>query len=1082
MRLFRSLGVVLGGVVAGLACRQPTTATSGAKSPASSTSAVTPAVPPPKSPSRWQLASSGDTVALTAKLPLGDGRVVWAGRGGERWLEPAGGGTPQAATELLPEDVTAIVRDGASIVFVGGSGTAYLTTEPLGLVTSLRAPSERLHSVVGSERAIVGLAADGTVRRSVDAGVSWQKVPLPPIVGLAMHAAMLPGGEGAILFGPQRVVVTVDHGATWTLLATPGVGARHLAADENGEIILEGAEASGVLRTNPLRFERIQRPAARSLELVVGGGGGHRTQHARAALEGRGLFVGARWDELVVDHEPAVPTERSWWLSRGEIGAAPRITAVAELAGCARVVLGANATTRIVGCVVDEVNGGTGTGSGSQPPRPPFLKLFRSDDDGNTFRADGVVSIQSEDPRLFVGPSGLLLVSGGCKSSPLHPWSCRMSAPVVRPPTGDKFAKCNDDVEAHFFSVAFDEKKNRAYAVGYSNGHAAFFVSKDGGASFTTKSLSTVRGAPGEDDLFTPNPYGFSSVAVSGDAIVVATSTYATQAINERVVVLRSDDEGVHFTAHRAPAGAAAIGVGGGHAFAYSASMAKGWESSDGGATWSSVSAPAAADYNVQSSVVVVCSSYGCQVSTRATRIGWDDVSPAATGLKPPKVAKVAALSALDCHASGTSSALGIGTLPDAGDSDLGNGARFVLPRREYDGGAVVYVGERVEVGVGASKKSSVVVREHRLFGPAPPDTAVVVANQLEGAIALRYAFHRDSPSGTSSSPITAGQLVDVEVAWYRAETGKVSRAKIAGVGPLRAGDVDDGGNRPSVAHQGLLSMAIGGSHVRPLASAGPGDPLFWVTDAGKIERMTFPDFPKVDVAGRKIDPHVDGVRVGDRSLLFVVDDTGTQLLSAWSKKTGGWESRTWSFWPEHDRGLLYLRNFDSGPAPGWSAHFVDDGEPPRWASVGFLTTFATPTAEPPEPVRIPVTADLGDVPRACDKAHFGATRFRVPSARGLRHPIFVDVQGTQLVFATDEAVVRYKDASDWCVSGWDTIPITEAPANAKHAVLVHLDDLDHASLFERSGVELSVTPMQCTWAKDKLPDHAEKMDAFRLE
>ena len=63
--------------------------------------------------------------------------------------------------------------------------------------------------------------------------------------------------ELAELFAPQRVFASQDDGATWQALPTPGVGARRLLVDANGDLVIEGLEASAVLRTGPLRLDRM---------------------------------------------------------------------------------------------------------------------------------------------------------------------------------------------------------------------------------------------------------------------------------------------------------------------------------------------------------------------------------------------------------------------------------------------------------------------------------------------------------------------------------------------------------------------------------------------------------------------------------------------------------------------------------------------------------------------------------------------------------------------------------------------------------------------------------------------------------
>jgi len=43
------------------------------------------------------------------------------------------------------------------------------------------------------------------------------------------------------------VLATVDDGATWKPIATPGIGAERVVADETGKVFLRGREGNALL-------------------------------------------------------------------------------------------------------------------------------------------------------------------------------------------------------------------------------------------------------------------------------------------------------------------------------------------------------------------------------------------------------------------------------------------------------------------------------------------------------------------------------------------------------------------------------------------------------------------------------------------------------------------------------------------------------------------------------------------------------------------------------------------------------------------------------------------------------------------
>ncbi|MGZ3476288.1 MAG: WD40/YVTN/BNR-like repeat-containing protein, partial [Polyangiales bacterium] len=341
--------------------------------------AAKPAAPKPASPSRWALRPVG-TLSLDAKLEI-DGGSLYVGRGGARWLEKKGQ-QPIAADMLLPDSLKGVTRDeSGKFLFVGASGSVFVTADPLGPIVATRPANMPMRAVSVGKRAIVGIS-ESSIVRSADGGASWSKVALPAGTnGFPAQLAMLPSGEGLLLLAPQRVLVTTDDGASFQPLPSPGVGARRVVADVNGELVLEGTTSSARLARNPLRLEKVPHAPASGFELPLPEGG-EPMLGSDAIAQGMGVFAGDRWLEVVQD--PDKP-ER-FRLATMELGKPATMRPLTELESCDRVSLGGNATALILGCTIS-----SSTPKKSAKPWGPnsvprtVMKLFKSTDGGATF-------------------------------------------------------------------------------------------------------------------------------------------------------------------------------------------------------------------------------------------------------------------------------------------------------------------------------------------------------------------------------------------------------------------------------------------------------------------------------------------------------------------------------------------------------------------------------------------------------------------------------------------------------------------------------------------------------------------------
>jgi hypothetical protein len=1088
-----ALGGLVALLLAPLACG-PATGPGPVTKPVAPAGPARPAAPPVVTPSQWTLHPSG-SLRMNARLELSPGNVLYVGDGGERWLDK--GGATIAASTLLTEAIQGVTRSSDGFLFAGASGAVYVAKDALGPFGLAKKPTRKLHSVTAGKSAILGIDEQSVLQRTVDGGASWSKVDVPATDGTLLQVAMLPSGEGLALMAPQRLFISTDDGASWKSMTTPGIGARRVVADVNGDLMLEGLLASAVFRPTPTpHLDKVARPASSELQLAMPSSEGA-LGYGDAVRSGKGAFVGTQYVELVVDPDNAT----GWRFASLELGQKPKIRKLHELDGCENVTLAAREKTIVLGCDQQQATpvkkkygyGGGYSGSYNQYQ----VKLLRSVDGGATFKDDGVVNASSQEKRLWLTPDGSMIVEGGCKKSK-NEYACEESPPVIRMVGASKVAKVTSVANLHFTNLAFSPSGQHAYAIGHdSGGRVVMLLSQNGGKDFVRKALPPILEEGKKSQVLTPFGEG-GAIDAENDGVVTVIVASANKFLR-----YTTTDFGATFKGSVVPLEADSLDLAGRRGFAYELSTGKAWETADAGATWMQVAAPQHDSSKGYPERSVVCGEYGCFLGDRATRVGWDIAKTGVgSAMPPPKPApKLVGRTPIKCSVSGEWTVLGNASLPTAGNVDLGGGTRWVLPRRDpKTGAAVALVGS-------VNAKGGFETKEVSLFGKADADTATQIIGQIEGAAAIRYSFKRDkdkkvaaivppppmytktkkpypyTPPPPVGPQILPKQTVDVEVAWYLAATGKVQRATIKGVGPLDpAKDLTDLRALPSLARSGLISIAAGGVHVRPLASAASDAPLYFVREGGKVDKLPWPEVPTKDVAGRVLNIRIDAARMGKRSVLFGTAPGGIQVFAAWANEAGtAWETRSWGLWPVTDelKGEAYFRFFESGDKLFAGVSFTGfEG----MRALGWAAPF-TPDADPTSAIALPTQSALPDPPRPCGKDAQGGFRILLPWEKGTRHPILVSGEATDLILATNNAVTRVTPGSPACTAAFDSY--RELPRTAdNHVAIVAPDDLEHASLFRAKGwtadgPEVSFRPMSCAFAKGPIPEALEESVGF---
>ncbi len=701
------------------------------------------AAPTPEHPARWVVTPTADWVS-GAHLAL-DAGTLWVGEGGERWLAAPGKPVVGAGTSL-PELLVGVLRRDEAYVFVGASGRAYLSHEPLGAVYEVRPPPHAVRSVAAGLRAIVSLAVDGRVLRSTDGGQTYAQVKVPGDASLLVDVAMS-GEQGLLLGMPQRLFRTTDDGASFASLPTLGTGAVFPYTGAHGELVLSGSPPShlenGALVGKP--------HASRTPNLVA-----PRDVVARA-------FSGTHELSVVRGDKPKTFAFEAQRLVDAEhpVGAFVRRD-LPTLDGCRTVRIAVHGDLVQLVCrteVEDE-----------KKQKVDGARLLRSLDGGVTFVEDGTITESVGSTVPLVGPEGFLLIPSECT---IYPSKAKPKPICSRTLVRAKGAKGFTELATSSTPdvSALDAKGGAVLFLSHTSGELTL---EQFGLDGTARERLASFGPTG------PYAATHATLSVDADGIVVSWPD------GGKWLFRRSVDGGKTFASSEA-AMATSIARAGKRLLV---TLHDGvLESADLGATFTAGKGPRGA-------MALGCNAFGC-LTTRGARLGWDLPDPPphtkeATAVTEPPPETFA--TALVCAPKEPWVEAGLGELPTIDAIEPTAQHALASARRKADDAIDLVLTDR-------AGKTTVVP----LLGPAakgPLDRARTLAHVFPaGVVAVRYRYQRKSGFGGGLSPVHA------DLAWYAYARGKVERATIPAIGTFRV-QHDPQGPR-SVAADALVGGAI---------------------------------------------------------------------------------------------------------------------------------------------------------------------------------------------------------------------------------------------------------------------------------
>jgi photosystem II stability/assembly factor-like uncharacterized protein len=938
-------------------------------------------------PARWRF-HPREPSTLLAETRLPDGRTVYAGARGERWLADPRAGIAEAAATLAPEDIVAIARKGEKWLFVGRSGASYESSSPLAAFERSNAPLEALVHVSAAGSSLFGLRRDGAIRRSQDAGASWTRVG--PEGTRFQNVVVDADGRGLALSVPEALWETLDYGASFHRVDVPRIAVEDVALDESAGLavvtplgdrrFVEGPVTS----LGPLGRAVKQRTHALAHPAPLG-------PSAASLVEGRAVVDKDRWTEA------RLTQGGSYSLVTGTLSGKLTLAELAPAKGCVEVHLAGFGSTLYLSCARQRPRGIT----------QPF-ELSRSNDGGKTWSTEPYVPEgQSDALVMAVGAGDNLVVSGVCPAEARGPGCRPAGVHLRRAAEGDAGKRlglipaATPGLSGSAFGAVFGSDGRTLYVLGRRSKGESFtvFVSRDGGATFEARDVESLA-APNDERASVRGVLETAAAAEDGTVAFVVMS----RGHRSWLVV---DEDGRPLAVSRPPTDSARIGAVGQRGFAFEPSSRESWESLDGGATWTPLGKlpvdPCASAGAGACTAPIACTSYGCLLGDALSRIGWREPEHTAVLAPPPPSAegprhtekRVAAPFSCALDPGEWRHLAGVSTAPTAAEAAIGKSvwiARRVDPRS-----ASVSV-------LHAKAGTNGVIEEIPLLTPKThaEELAYYSSGQLEGVVALRYV----PPSFKNP------ELRNVEIAWDNSLFGHVGHAVIPDAGPFQHDDFDEGKVGAKIAHPALLSIAYGGVYARLHGNLGEAQPTFFV-DGRAVE--TIP--PAVFVPEDRRRFNTDMTHLGHAHAPVWID-AGTAIRGHRSDRGWSFDGAALGFASPEEFGLVEHASIAYVGERAALQLVTTDFAGRDWK--GLLYPFRAEGAVFDEPVRVPVQLDVPPVPRACAPADLATPRVVAPYQPGSRHPVLVtDAVEPMRVLLTADAVLHGTPETP-CVAAYD--------------------------------------------------------------
>jgi hypothetical protein len=860
---------------------------------------------------------------VKAKVDLGGSGTLYVGTDGLRRLVHAAD-LPVEAQTLTIEDFVGVLRDEkGQVLFVASDGAVFAAHEPLGPLEALhpgpfaKPGSEHaaFSSITTGRAAILGVTRDGHVLRSADAGTNWHPLAYAGAgkhYGRAASAELDSEGNGLVLHYPQRLFVTHDDGATWAPIASPGIGARSVLRDGAGQLWLIGRRERARLEGGAFRVTD-ESPAPLYVAPPNPNASAEAKEQAERGMRRnvRRLLSGDRVIEFaeIYRHGRVREVEVSS-AALGDARGKP-VVQTSLVSGSQNSYSSTSQTYRVAGFGKELVYLRQ---DDDADPSAPTTTLFRSQDYGETWHDDGALKGAEQQERdsvgVAVGPGGWTYVASLCPRYSPEGRTCAHQQIKKSGSVAFEDMVFNEELTPTGF--AFDAERDRVYAVGIHNGRKYAYESP----------LSQNRWI--RLDLFDAASSATTAITVDDQGTL---RVLEYDGGKHAWVLHRRSQSGDKLPALYVPIERGTLAFAGSRGLLFRGGREAGWETADGGETWTRIGGVTAA--------WLMCSSAGCLDDDGAERVGWDlpvaqgderisamtELPKAPSATPPPAVADPIEVVCKGAGATSTVSAVPGTEMVDGRTADV----RWATLKHDADGKTAIVFGSRAQL-----RETQLLPAAPKPAKPVPgkPTTMVNSGDKVlnDGVVAARYKYVTE-PDGRRGP-------VDVELTWWSAATGKTHHHELTKLESFYVS---------SWSFTGTPQIVDGGLLFQPTYKGE----AYFVHDDGKVEKITIPSGTSVRNAER----------VGKGWLLAESNTGSVELL--WSSEGGKeWSRREWGL---ESTGTSLMALIDGKATVSFSA-----GSLPT----ALFTVGASPANDPPPPVVIDAAAVSG----ACD-AHAATLR-----------------------------------------------------------------------------------------------------------
>ncbi len=739
-------------------------------------------------PPSWTARFANPTQLETCVALSGSSRLC-VGAIGERWLDDPGGAiaSPYLAPETL---VSAVPADANHWVFVGVHGDRFSAETPLGPFTSARRPPQKYVQYAVAAGQWYGITSDGEFWSGAWNDLSGARLSLSAPV---FDFAISPSGKGLALSLPERVWSTHNRGLSWDALEVNPVGATH--------VTLSGADTFDITALLPQVTRPIEglsiRDAKEARGQVI------RLNYKPALfLEAQALVEG-RAAELASQVIELRKFDDGWRVGVGAIDKPLTFAKTSGLDGCAAIRLAMSGQFCLAVCRLDNPKD---DGSG--------LTFLRSDDKALNFvELPGSVLGRFNDIHLAAISGRHFVATGLCAPSDsqrgVEPGLARtlVNTKVVRdcipksaidiklsePLPNGRLALRMEPVAApgaHVTARPIATSRDGQLVAFISRADITkpwlLYLSNDAGSTFSAHSIDALpitNGAIPSGPRAKPELVRRETRAVLSAKFSEDRSLSLVLRDGDAPIVANFDDRGHLVATTLAPPGVSRVDAMGARILAVSLSERAVYESLNRGASFELVGHLPAAACLTDLSCPVTCTSGGCLIGERFTRVGWGgrgnatlDIAGNSEALDPsfePETERVMFRTPLVCQADART-AHGSLTLTHEPVPEQVSLAELLWysPWLDWSKGSA---------GVYRAIRGRSVVEQLSAFGPANHAERAGIAINFNDA---GLAFLR-----STELPRVGEPLGDLQLAWIRFKQSNWAHARFRDAVPMNEAD-----------------------------------------------------------------------------------------------------------------------------------------------------------------------------------------------------------------------------------------------------------------------------------------------------